>query len=464
MTQQEEPPPAVRVSDVFVPGRLPRYTYIERSAQDPQSGQHIDLSLAVTDYLEERGAILTVYGPTKTGKTVLLERVVPNPLYIESQGIESEGELWLRLGDRLGVCTTIEGSETDSTTVQLGSRAGASVWVASGEFSEESSDTEGGSSTRGFTRPVSTAVSDELDESRAIIVDDFHFIPRPVQRDIVRALKPLCTAGVPIILVSISHRFTDVISAEPDMTGRVRGLGVRFWNIGELLEIAREGFEALNVMDPDGELALRLAQESYGSPHLMQQFCRELVKLNGIRAREEGEPRQLKPPEDFAAFFRAQADPSSRTWFTRLQRGPKERGRSRAVWRLTDGRELDNYGLVLAALADLGAPQVIPKGDVVDRINGLVRGTPPAPHQTTRVLSHMSKISRKRATEWWPDEEELDEEEEDPMGLPDSQPVMEFVEEALHLADPFFAFSVKWSGDLWLAEDPAAAGGAAAGS
>ncbi len=157
---------------------------------------------------------------------------------------------------------------------------------------------------RGVERPLVAVVKEAIAGSgRPLVIDDFHFITRDAQRDIVRALKPLALQGVPIIFVSISHRVQDVVSAEPDMTGRVVPLKVSLWSDSELRYIAQAGFRVLNLIDENGELASRLAAESYGSPHLMQKFCRELCKANGVRE-EQSAGFRLSPPMTGASSSR----------------------------------------------------------------------------------------------------------------------------------------------------------------
>src|SRR5699024_4772702 len=90
----------VKVSKVFVPGKLPDYTY------NPRSDLHLESLLS--DYVDEAGSILTVAGPTKTGKSVLLRRVAQEPAWVDGQGIESVDEMWRRIGDSIGIFTDIE--------------------------------------------------------------------------------------------------------------------------------------------------------------------------------------------------------------------------------------------------------------------------------------------------------------------------------------------------------------------
>lgn len=91
-----------------------------------------------------------------------------------------------------------------------------------------------------------------IEAQRPLVIDDFHFVERSVQRQLVRALKPAVLAGIPIILASISHRAQDVVTAEPDMTGRVTALDVAFWSNEELIIIAEKGLAILNIVDANG--------------------------------------------------------------------------------------------------------------------------------------------------------------------------------------------------------------------
>lgn len=439
----------LRVAQVFVPGKLPAHTYNPRS--------ELRLEQQLNDYVEEAGAILTVAGPTKTGKSVLLRRVVNAPAWVDGQGIEDVEELWRRIGDSLSAYTGYEytSSQAGTGTAKFGSEVGFSPIVkvsAAGEYAAAESQ----EARFSIDRPIGAAARQALEEAqRPLVVDDFHFISHVTQRDIVRSLKPVVLTGTPVIFVSISHRVQDVVTAEPDMTGRLVTLDIDFWSTEELIVIARKGFEVLNLMDPDDRIAKRLAESSYGSPHLMQKFCREACKSDGVRE-TLGIRRVLNEPPDWSTFFKAQTDGASADWFQRLLRGPQERGSARTQWELKDGRTLDGYGLTLAAVAATGPKLSVTKDEIKASVENLVAGSAPAAHQTTRVLQNMTKIAAKRANEPLPSEEELDRQEvPEPESVPDVQPVLEYKEDgpssALHIADPFFAFYLQWGSGSHLA-------------
>jgi hypothetical protein len=146
------------------------------------------------------------------------------------------------------------------------------------------------------------------------VIDDFHYIDRPVQVQIVRALKDAVFEGLALILSAVPHRAYDAVRAEVEMTGRVELLEIPSWTEEELRSIAENGFAALNVRDPDG-IVDKLVAETFGSPHLMQDFCLQICKQNEI-ARTQPSTTALGVP-DWPVFFREQASIASKPVFDR---------------------------------------------------------------------------------------------------------------------------------------------------
>ncbi|WP_312980214.1 hypothetical protein [Corynebacterium sp.] len=65
----------IKTADVFSPGRDPKYTY------NPRDGFGLEEKLK--DAIDDGGSIVSVTGPTKTGKTVLLKRVVKDAAWLD---------------------------------------------------------------------------------------------------------------------------------------------------------------------------------------------------------------------------------------------------------------------------------------------------------------------------------------------------------------------------------------------
>ena len=77
-----------------------------------------------------------------------------------------------------------------------------------------------------------------------LVVDDFHYIDKKIQKSIVRALKAPIMHGLPVIFIAIPNRKYDARN------------------------IAIQGFDALNVK-VSSHLIAKLSQSAYGSPFLM---------------------------------------------------------------------------------------------------------------------------------------------------------------------------------------------------
>ena len=326
----------IKVGDVFVPGGLPTVTY------NPRAG--LELERQLHDFLDERRRILSVSGPTKTGKTTMLRNTVTDALWLSGGTIDSLAAFWELVGDKLGVYSGL--SQTTGWGEGESGKVGASVGVSktgvSGDYAVSSE--RRGEQTRSQTRPIVAVAREALASSpaRMLVIDDFHYISAEVQLQIVRNLKDLIFDGLGVIVAAVPHRAYDVVRVEKEMTGRVQQLNVGFWSTDELCAIAKEGFRALNVLDPDMLIGARLADESFQSPHLMQEFCLSLCKENGIREMSGKKP-EIQAPPDWPSFFAARSSATSRTAFDLLSRGPRQRtDRKERV--LHGGQVTDIYG------------------------------------------------------------------------------------------------------------------------
>jgi hypothetical protein len=261
------------------------------------------------------------------------------------------------------------------------------------------------------------AVRDEL----VLFVDDFHYIPPDAQLGIVRGLKPLVFDGLRVVFASVPHRAFDAVRIEKEMTGRVEQLPIPLWERGELESIATRGFHELNVRSNEEDIE-RLAREAFRSPHLMQDFCLQYCKTNGVRETQE-EPRALAVPADWDAFFRDRAPSASKFAFDLLAKGPPRTDRIRR--RLKDGTETDIYGAVLAAIAWTGPVTELPYDQLRTALREVLDGDLPQLHEVTRVLVVMSRIAREKL---------------------EGEPVVDYDEDyqTLHISDPFFAFYLRW--------------------
>jgi hypothetical protein len=248
-------------------------------------------------------------------------------------------------------------------------------------------------------------------------------VPADVQVEIVRGLKDLVFDGVGLIVAAVPHRAYDVVKVEKEMTGRVAQLEVGFWRDDDLKEIARRGFEALNVVVSDA-LITRLEQEAIQSPHLMQEFCRQLCSDNGITGTCDA-PTGVGEP-DWDSFFSRLAPSASKAAFDLLARGPRQRS-DRKIRRLRGGEETDIYGAVLRAIAHTGPLTELTYEQLRAALRAILASSdePPQKHEVTRVLDEMTRIARDQIA---------------------GEPVVDYAGElaTLYISDPYFAYWLRW--------------------
>jgi hypothetical protein len=423
----DQEPASYRLPQVFVVGQLPTVTYSPRESKRLQE--------TLNDYLDERGRILVVTGPTKTGKTVLLRRAVADGLWLAGGNIDSAERFWRRIIDETDSYTdeSLDAERGEIDTESIATDAGFNPGGVGGRRVRTETGATSQSSRRGKEvqrDPAFVAREALLTEDVPLIIDDFHHIAPEVQRDLVRQLKPLIDRNAAVIFAAVPHRAADIVAAESEMEGRVENLQIGLWELEELMEIAQRGFRDALAVEYDEPLARELAERSLRSPHLMQLLCRELAKTQGIRMTAT-EPTRLLPPEDWDRFLSDVAEKHTHDGtFRTLARGPQSRS-DRIARELRAGGETDIYGAILAAVAATGPAERIHYNDLREALRAVLV-TLPGKHEITACLRHLTDIARDLAKDEW--------------GRLNRDPVLEYVsgDDTLYIADPFLAFRMRW--------------------
>lgn len=267
------------------------------------------------------------------------------------------------------------------------------------------------------------AVRGLLDQRVPIVVDDFHYIARDLQGDLVRALKPVIFDGVPVVIIAIPHRRYDAVKVEKEMTGRIAPIDIPNWSEAELRYIPETGFRLLNY-DVHVAVAHRLGSQAIGSPHLMQEFCRGIGKIYSVGYAESRRPLNVTVA-DLEGVFTYVAETIGRPIFEKLAKGPNTR-RDRIKRIMKSGRAVDIYELVLHALAEIGPGLTsIEYEELRAAMRDITEGQLPQINEISRVLKHMDQIAATDES---------------------SSPVIDYEDHdrKLHITDPFFAFYLRW--------------------
>lgn len=409
---------------VFVPGGFPTYTY------NPRQNRQLEDSIreASNNY-----KLLVVTGPTKSGKTVLVNKVFPRAenLWIDGGSITTEDSFWeLIISDLDGYTEEqIENGDDMQYAISGTTEFEGSILLARTKAGLTGNVTNMERTTILQRRVMSNkgkAISLLQEFKIPLIIDDFHYISKNIQKQIVRALKAPIMFGVPVICIAIPNRKFDAIDVERELTGRMASVEMPIWDLYELETIAKEGFKTLNVEIAD-TMVHNLSIEAFGSPFLMQEFCHTLCKKIGIEM--AGKQRKLLENScNFEEIFSDIANNSGRSMFDKLKRGPRTRT-DRKPRKMKSGDTLDIYGVVMEALKHLRPGiETITYDTLRANIREVLADDLPQHGEIARVLEKIAEISHTDTS---------------------STPVIDWQkdDDILTITDPFFAFFLKWSTD-----------------
>jgi hypothetical protein len=228
----------MKVSEVFVPGGLPKYTYVPRVERGLE-----DKLANVKDNLCK---IATVTGATKSGKTVLVRKVFGNApkVWVDGGHVKNEKDFWDIVGTQLETAFEVERSTGNGNSSELGAEvtaeAGAIIAKASTKASVKTARQTSAGEKQKLVSFTPWKVTQQLKESGTpLIIDDFHYLPRTLQGTITRTLKPLVFDGLPVVYLAIPHRRYDAVKVEREMNGRIESIEVPTWTEDELTQIAQ---------------------------------------------------------------------------------------------------------------------------------------------------------------------------------------------------------------------------------
>ncbi len=393
----------LKAAEVFTPGSYPKRTYVERAGEG--------LEQKLRDALETKGQVVSIVGPSKSGKTVLVERVVGRDLLIPTTGtgIQGPDELWDRVLDWIEVPHSRSTTTTGSAGV--------------GSFSG------GRQAGRTYERTGLAQVVKEIADSEfVVLVDDFQYMPRDVQSEVAKSIKEAARQGVKICCATVVHRGDDLVRSNPELRGRVLAIDIDYWAKDDLETIADLGFKELNL-ECDSAAIGKFVQESAGSPQLMQLLCLTTCFALGFRAKE----RRMRPfsfgDGGRAVLEQASATTDFRSLIDVLDSGPRTRGTERKIYNFTDGSAGDVYRCVLKAIAADPPNLSFPYDDLIDRTVATCKGESPVGSSVTGTCVHMSRLAFER----FPDERAIEWDEQ---------------KQILDIPDPYLLFYLRWSGRL----------------
>ncbi|MEB8536465.1 P-loop NTPase family protein [Acidithiobacillus ferriphilus] len=413
-----------RATQVFTPGSFPTHTFVDDHLRDKNQ--------QLMDALDTGSMLVSISGPSKSGKTVFVEQCLgrQNLIQVTGAGVTRPEELWLKVFDIVG--TPIP--QYSSSTLGTGGKTNGSgqleggIVLAKGKasISVESSHSESETLSSSYAIDCLQLLIREVAKTDFVIfIDDFHYIKKETQQEVARQIKEAIRQGVKFICASVPYHADDVIRSNPDLRGRVFSIDFQYWGKEVLQKIAYKGFAELGISYQDSAVDF-LASEAAGSPQLMQYLCLNSCYELGVR---ESDGRGVELVNDRSLLHkickRTVLSTDYGSIVEKMKEGPKTRGSDRLIYNTTNGWSGDVYRLLVKALS-LDPPTLTFRyGPLNERIVGICQGSPPSGSSITGACDHSARIvndsALDRIVEWDGESDVFD------------------------IRDPYFLFFLRWS-------------------
>lgn len=418
--------PSLKSSDVFKPTSYPEHTYVQR--------EQLHHERLLEAWAQQSGQVASVSGPSKAGKTVLVQRVIgeANLVTVSGATVRTADQLWERVLDWYGEPHSTTASTVNTTTEASSREHGGQIGISGTTASHRRGNVE--TTALGETvqatsnrRGLPQVVAELAQSTTTILVDDFHYIPAAIQTDVAQQLKDAASRGLRICVASVPHRADDVVRALPELRGRVLSIDLDYWSRRDLLEIAKLGFPLLNLEIDHASINM-FAVEAAGSPQLMQTIC--LWAANHLGVREALDATRVVSLDEMARkeiLFLTSCTADFRTLVRALMTGPKVKTGERRTYIHHDGRSGDVYLTVMRAVAMDPPRLAIPYAELQDRLEKLTKGASPDGASVINACTRIAQIAQGFA--------------------PATGPALEWDEaqQTIVIHDPYLLFYLRWS-------------------
>ncbi|WP_221248495.1 hypothetical protein [Desulfuromonas versatilis] len=414
----------LKSSQVFTPGAFPVHTFVDDHL--------IEKKEQLLDTLDMGSMLISISGPSKSGKTVFVEQCLGRESLVQvtGAGVAKPEDLWLKVFDILGTPIL----ESNSTTSSSGGKvAGSGQLEGNAIFAKgkagvtvESSRSDSETTSSSFSVDCLQLLIRELAGTDFIVfIDDFHYIPKSTQSEIAKQIKEAIRQGVRFICASVPYHSDDVIRGNPDLRGRVFSIDFEYWGNEILKKIAYKGFPRLNISYRNTAIDV-LSSEAAGSPQLMQYLCLNACYELGVRAYSDGLIELINDKEMLRKVCRRTVlSTDYGSIVEKMKEGPKTRGSDRLIHQTKYGWDGDVYRLLVKALS-LDPPTLTFRYTPLnERIVGMCKTAGPSGSSIIGACEHSARIvndaALDRIVEWDGENDVFD------------------------IRDPYFLFFLRWS-------------------
>ena len=183
-------------TEVFTPNDVPTFSYVERKTRKFEERLREALSIPKM--------IVSLSGPSKSGKTVLVKKVIDEDSLIPLSGatIRSAEALWANVLNWMSVPDERVETSGSRWKAEVATKAGGGLNIPF--VAQAKAEVGGSTGTEAVSEVKNTFKAGGLQQvvreisgsTFTVFVDDFHYIPKDVQKELGQQIKEAAESGV----------------------------------------------------------------------------------------------------------------------------------------------------------------------------------------------------------------------------------------------------------------------------
>ena len=304
-------------------------SYVDRNRLDSKIGR-----------LLRRDTHIALKGASKSGKSWLRQRCIPESVVVQCRYNMEIGELYRTVLRELGVeietsrmtVCTCGGEISGEGKAKLPFMAQGGV-AGSTQFAHER-ETE--HDTLQDANDLKFIAEKVKASGKRLIIEDFHYMSEPERQKFAYDLKTLWDYGCYVIIVGVWTQTNLLTFMNPDLTARIEEVPI-FWSDDELREVIDKGCEALNIYI-DERISEKVIQDSFGNVGVLQSLLLKLVE-DIAEIEKTCDPKRLISDEGLyqaaAQAYASQLDGVYQQFAKLLSAGIRQRKNATGIYALT---------------------------------------------------------------------------------------------------------------------------------
>lgn len=229
---------------------------------------------------------ISLVGPSKSGKSWLRQKIVPNGIVIQCRHGKAVDEIYREALGALGIELVLKKSTADSfsghveSSISFGQELILKVRSKLGLGYTKTTTTE--------SEPLSQKIdnlafiAELLNESgRRLVIEDVHYLSHPEKVRLAYDLKALWDLGTRVVIIGIWAK-QSLIDLNSDLGVRMREFQLS-WSDAELTQILDQGTKPLRVILGDSVKGL-LVKHAYGNAGILQALTLDTLDEAGFES------------------------------------------------------------------------------------------------------------------------------------------------------------------------------------